>query len=76
MNTTERCTRVWRWRKKGVINRKQTFGLRELIKPTYSEEAFRKQSGDKLAGLQLQWITAGRVRVAQESSEKEAGLGH
>lgn len=67
---------MWRWRKKGVINRKQTFELRELIKPTYSEEAFREQSGGKLAGLQLQWITAGRVRVAQESSEKEAGLGH
>lgn len=52
------------------------FGLRSLIKPTYSEEAFREHSSGKLAGLQLQWVTAGEIRAVQESSVKEAGLGH
>nr|KAF6416924.1 hypothetical protein HJG59_015249 [Molossus molossus] len=40
------------------------------------KEAFREQSSGKLAGLQLRWVTAGELGAVQESSVKEAGLGH
>lgn len=35
-----------------------------------------EQSSGKLAGLQLQRVTAGESREAQEAAVKEAGLGH
>ncbi|XP_037347329.1 DNA repair protein RAD51 homolog 4 isoform X2 [Talpa occidentalis] len=41
-----------------------------------SYKTFKEQSSYKLAALQLQWVTAGEIRVVLESSVRDAGLGH